>query len=80
MVQKGVNMFDIRVVNTQIVFDSVLDHFIQYGQFLALPEGHDGCFRLNTPLSLGATDKGRNGPKVGKYAWYHCFMSRKGVW
>ena len=46
MDQKGVNMFNIRGADTQMVFGSVLDHFTQYGQFLALPEGQNGFFRV----------------------------------
>ena len=42
--------------------------------------GYNGCFGVKRPISWGVPEKGLNGPKVGKHAWYHCFMSREGVW
>ena len=49
--KKGVNMFNIRGADTQMVFGSVLDHFTQYWHFLALPEGQNGSFRVKMLLS-----------------------------
>ena len=57
MAQKGVNMFNIRGADIQIVFSSVLDHFTQYGQFFALPEGQNGALRVKMPLLWGVPEK-----------------------
>ena len=46
MAPKEVNIFDIGGVHAQIMFGSVLDQFLPFGQFLALSGGQSGLIWL----------------------------------